>query len=122
MLGLLITPSGLAVTRDVVTLEEMQACVDGDIEFVALQTIHGPVAMYLNADGKFKNLPVNPFGTMLGLLCGGTAPEDRVLGNILLMGPADADGRDTAIGLHSVAAIVDAVNCLLVWKHDEKAS
>lgn len=76
------------------TFKEAQAAVGGFIECVRFAP--GSVA-YVDEDGKEKQLATNTratgFFTQMSLLF----PGDRIVGPLLVVGPADTDGNWTSI-------------------------
>lgn len=81
--GTLITPTGevkeLVFSKKMVTLKEMQDCVDGYIEFVWLKDNK---ILVVNEDGKIKGLLDNPIATNLIRENG---INDYIVGNALLI-------------------------------------
>lgn len=66
-------------SKKMVTLKEMQDCVDGYIEFVWLR---GGRILVVNEDGKINGLESNPFAT---LLIQKEGINDHIVGNVLLI-------------------------------------
>lgn len=89
---LLLTPKGVEVKEiEEVSLEIMQECVGGYIEFVPVDSLEKRrIDVFCNADGKFKGLPLTMY-----LLADGKI-YDVVAGNVLFCGH---DGEGDSIGL-----------------------
>jgi hypothetical protein len=81
--GTLITSSGelkeLTFSKKLVSLKEMQDCVEGYIEFVWLEDNK---IMVVNEDGKIKGLDPNTFATSIVRDQG---IDDLIVGNVLLI-------------------------------------
>lgn len=48
--------------------------------------------MYLDEEGKLKGLPLNPLASILY-----GHPTDRIVGDVVVVGPPDVNGDDTDI-------------------------
>ena len=62
-------------------LPELQAFVGGYIE--ALRLWDGRI-MWINEDGKRKQLPMNLVASEIAWKCTGIAPDDCIVGNVLI--------------------------------------
>jgi len=87
--GILITSSGqvkeMTFSKKMITLKEMQDCVEGYIEFVWLKD--GKI-LVVNEDGKIKGLESNPIATGIIMRQG---INDHIVGNALLIDPKYVD-------------------------------
>jgi Domain of unknown function (DUF3846) len=67
------------------------------------------VSIWVNEDGKGIGLPVNAPANMVWALydifC--CLTEDRLVGNVVITGPVDADGEDTDLGMDDVRLIIE---------------
>ena len=81
---------------DATNLSDYRGLVDGNLEVLSLEQ---PAAtMYLNGDGKIRQLPVNVRATML--LWAHVKElrfQDYIAGDVFLTGPVDHDGWDTSV-------------------------
>jgi len=77
-------------------LADYQTAVGGYIEPVAIK--QPAMTLFANEDGKVQGLPVNRRATLLWwLLVPQARHRDVLCGNVVLVGPADKDGRSTDI-------------------------
>lgn len=80
------------LTRIEPRLESLQEIVGG---FVEPLTLSGDATMYLNEEGKYTSLPVNGNANRVVYLADpGLHPEDYVVGQVVVVGNRDAQGRN----------------------------
>lgn len=81
-------------------LDSLQSQVEGFIEFL---DVDGKLAAIINEEGKLKGLSHNPIATAFAQKHCGIAPNDTIVGNMLLVGSTDdgdtTDVPDTAMEL-----------------------
>ncbi|TFE31026.1 DUF3846 domain-containing protein [Frankia sp. B2] len=94
-----------AVTFDPSDLALMQGVVGGYLEAVELGEPAGTA--YVNKDGLQLRLPVNPRVTLLARAATPARRAHVLVGNALLVGPVDADGRDTSVPEGYRAVLLD---------------
>ena len=82
--------------ENVENLRDLQQAVGGFIEAVAVG--QPAMTLFANEDGKVMGLPVNRRATLLWwLLVPQSRHRDVLCGSVVLVGPADKDGRSTDI-------------------------
>lgn len=94
--AILIEANGNVRRIDIAGYDDLNKAVGGYIEGIHFGDT-GQFA-YLNEDGKAMELPYNWLATVL---CGkhkvGLLPDDYISGNMVIVGPADDEGRDTDV-------------------------
>jgi hypothetical protein len=93
----------LAVAR----LVDYQELVGGLIEGVALDK--PPARMYMNEEGKLRDLPINRRATLL--LWAHNRPfryQDVIMGDAFLVGQPDREGSDTSVPEHYAHLLCEA--------------
>ena len=83
-------PSAPVTSVAVTDLDDYQAAVSGDIEFVEADR-HG-LGLYLNETGRLDGLRENARASRLAQRLG-----YPIVGDVLVLGPVDDDGDDTNI-------------------------
>lgn len=92
--ALIIRPDGTWETTAIVPLlEPMQEAIGGG--WLELATV-GDAAFYLDEEGKMKGLPANQAATLLAYHLGWRT-DDLMVGTVLVLGPTDRQGYDTAV-------------------------
>lgn len=112
MKAIVIQPDGKATLENPTTLEDFQKLVGGDIESV---NWNESVTAYVNEDGKMLGLPLNSRATTLAhhTYKIGLAPDDCIVGPLVLVGMVDAEGIDTDVPEHLIDKIVGiTIDCL----------
>lgn len=103
MKSITIKPDGtMTVNSAKLTLEFLQGEVGGYIEPVGF---NGGEA-YCNEEGLINGLELNPLGTMILRQLGAYAPG--ICGPIVLVGPVDSEGRETALPEHIARYVLSA--------------
>lgn len=91
---------------DATSLESYRGLVNGNLEALSLE--QPTASMYLNADGKIIELPVNVRATMLlWAHIKEMRFQDYIVGDVFLTGPVDGDGWDTDVP-EELAKLFDA--------------
>lgn len=90
-------------------LAALQRAVDGYIEMV---TLSGAVDMYVNEEGKTKDLPINRFATTLYWYANpnAAAAGDFIVGDVVLTGGTTRGGNIGALGERRQEAITQWLN------------
>lgn len=91
--GVLIKSDGTITTGEFGSLESLQAAVGGYIEAIYLHKLG--VSAYVNEEGKFNGLPLNRTATQIARAHSGMAPDDFIVGDMLILGPVNRNGDDT---------------------------
>ena len=90
MKALIVKVDGTVTVEDmdINNHEAMNAVVGGWIEKVDV----GKGFMYVNEEGKLRNLPLNPRMTRWCLEGGHIRPDDFIVGNCVIVGDLDEEG------------------------------
>lgn len=84
-----------------VTLEQLQKAVGGDIQLVGIRQLS--MNLYLNEEGKFGKFATNSRATTLCHEYRAIRQDDHIVGDVVLLGPYDEDGKDTGLSPEQVA-------------------
>ena len=75
-------------------LKSLQTIVGGYIESVGSRD----VTIFINEEGKLEGLPINHLATVLWwVVCPHMAGQDVLLGDVVVLGPVDANGDETSV-------------------------
>lgn len=123
MKSITIQPDGTWQVKDeALTLTFLQGEVGGDIESLAPP---GCTA-YINEEGKLRNLPRNHAAEVVLSALGRPLIGDVLLGPMVVVGPPDEEGNETAIPQTTAALIplwllnkTDAIRPATAYEHQE---
>lgn len=101
--GFSLDVDGNVLSVELRKIEDYQQVVGGWIEGVGL----GLGTMYVNEEGKLKNLPLNPVATKLARASSSIFAADYIAGDVVLVGPADPEGEDTNVRDELLALAVE---------------
>ncbi|CAO5240186.1 DUF3846 domain-containing protein [Frankia sp. AgKG'84/4] len=93
------------VTFDAGDLSVPRGVVGGEVMPLRLGDPAGTV--YVNADGLRLRLPVNPRASLLVAAATPARRGSALLGNVLLVGPADDEGGDTSVAQDYRAVLLE---------------
>lgn len=94
MKAILIKTDGVTKVIEIKgTLAELQEAVGGYIEAIRLKD-H---VAYINEEGKLQGLPSNAMGTLVAWQHGGISLRDQIVGDMIILGPTDENGKDTDV-------------------------
>ena len=97
------------------TYDEIKAALDGG--YLEAAPTDGTVTLYIDEEGKLKHLPINLLATAFWTHVGGgelVLHGDFLVGPVVVVGPPDAEGDDTAVP----AAAVDVLTALSLMVRD----
>lgn len=100
-----------------IDLDFLRAKVGGRVEYVALEEEVAGIGMYLNEEGKLEGLPLNERATYLAHTFEAIFGNDYIVGDTVLVGPADNMGNET--GLTDTALILIAMAIGIVGDEEE---
>lgn len=102
--SIVIEPSGKARVEQIKGFKHLRELVGGDLEGI---NFGEDAFAYLNEEGKILKLPYNKRASDL---CAsreiGLLPGDYIVGNFVIVGPADFDGDETDAPEYLVKEIV----------------
>lgn len=84
---------------DELTYEYLRECVGGYLQAVEI----GDLNLYLNEEGKLEGRPINRRATELALANQAIFADDVIVGDVVLIGPADDDGNETGLSEEALA-------------------
>lgn len=95
MKALVIKTNGECVISDSEwEYSQINATVGGWIEGLSL---NGAGYMYVNEEGKLRQMPVNNIATEIVINCYNGKFNDFIVGDVVVFGPNDLEGNDTEV-------------------------
>ena len=105
MIGILIETNGRVCSKDFKDCKAYQEAVGGWLESLPLRAAN--LTAFVNEDGKINDLPYNPMATALCIALGAIFSDDHIAGNMVVVGPPDDNGDETAISEDKINKIVE---------------
>lgn len=110
--GAVIYTDGTYEVKEFKHLDDYKAAVGGYIEHLGMYSTGSGLtgAAYVNEEGKNLDLKFNRIATLVAWLGNATYDNDRIYGNMIVLGGGDWEGNDTDI--HPMWLDIVQHNCI----------